>query len=99
MARRFMSGYQCVARYKKTFIKRTAKYAPQLLADGLTYGVTSTQGNLVHGIFDDDGSTKVDPMSDIMSDKFTNMQKGLDTAKFDLPNDINDPIPPTPTTE
>lgn len=87
MARRFMNGYRIDTRNKKTFIKRTAKYAPQLLADGLTYGVTSTQGNLVHGIFDEDGSTAIDPMSNIMSDKFENMQKGLDSAKFDLPNE------------
>ena len=86
-----MYGYAMVARNKKTFIKRTAKYAPQLLADGLTYGVTSTQGNLVHGIFDEDGSTTVDPMSDIMSDKFANMQNGLDSKSPDMSGLENKP--------
>ena len=79
-----MSAYSLVSKNKKKYIKRTAKFAPQLLADGLTYGVTSTQGNLVHGIFDEDGSTAVDPMSDIMSDKFANMQSGLDSKSPDL---------------
>ena len=51
-------------------LKRRARFAPQLLADGLTSGIVSDQGNLVHGAFDAEDATSVDPYVNIHSDKF-----------------------------
>lgn len=61
-------------------LKRRARFAPQLLADGLTNGIVSDQGNIMKGVFDENGSTKVDPMCDLSSDKFMNMQKEIDIS-------------------
>lgn len=63
---------------RKKFIKRRARFAPQLLADGLTSGIVSDQANLVHGSFDE--SEDVDPYCNIHSDKFALMQLGLDSV-------------------
>lgn len=78
---------------RKISLKRRAKFAPQLLADGLTSGIVSDQGNLVHSVFDDPGSTMVDPYSNIHSDKFQLMQEHINPAVVD-PNSA----PPTSDT-
>lgn len=70
--------YCFVSDTRKKFIKRRARFAPQLLADGLTSGIVSDQANLVHGCFDE--SENVDPYCNIHSDKFALMQKGLETV-------------------
>lgn len=72
-----MSRYSIREERKSSPIKRTARFAPQLLADGLTSGIVSDQGNLVHGAFDEDGATEVDAFVNIASDKFDLMQRGL----------------------
>lgn len=59
-------------------LRRRARYAPQLLADGLTSGIVSDQGNLVHSAFDD--GSDVDPYVNIQSDKFQLMQSEMQLA-------------------
>lgn len=88
MSRPTTKCYQYVAENKKKYIKRTAKYAPQLLADGLTHGVVSDQGNLVHGMFDEPGSSVVDPFVNIESDKFDLMNMGLEPQAVDVPGPV-----------
>lgn len=72
-------------------LKRRARFAPQLLAEGLSSGIVSDQGNLVHGAFDDPDSTSVDPYVDIHSDKFALLQNALLTPQVD-------PVPTTSST-
>lgn len=75
----------------KRQIKRRARFAPQLLADGLTSGIVSDQANLVHGAFDD--GTDVDPFANIHSDKFDLMNSRLNTPSVDpgaTSNEVND---------
>ena len=64
-------------------VKRRARYAPQLLAEGLSSGIVSDQGNLVHGAFDDVDSKGVDPYVDISSDKFSIMNNDLQPVSVD----------------
>lgn len=64
-------------------LKRRARYAPQLLAEGLSSGIVSDQGNLVHGAFDDVESNGVDPYVDISSDKFAIMNNDLQPVSVD----------------
>lgn len=72
-------------------LRRRARFAPQLLADGLTSGIVSDQGNLVHSAFDE--GTDVDPYVDIHSDKFQLMQNELTPAG--APSGGDDVPPPT----
>lgn len=74
---------QIITNNQPQFLRRRARYAPQLLADGLTSGIVDSQANLVHGAFDEAGSTVVDPYCDISSDKFALMQRGLDFISVD----------------
>lgn len=62
-------------------LKRRARFAPQLLADGLTSGIVSDQANLVHGAFDE--GSDVDPFADIHSDKFDLLNSQLHTMSVD----------------
>ena len=64
-------------------LKRRARFAPQLLAEGLSSGIVSDQANLVHGAFDDADSTGVDPYVDIHSDKFSIMNNDLQPVSVD----------------
>lgn len=59
-------------------IRRPARFGPQLLADGLTAGVVSDQGNIIKGVYDAPDATKVDDFVNINSDKFEIMQSMLD---------------------
>lgn len=74
---------QIITQNQPTYVRRRARYAPQLLADGLTSGIVDSQANLVHGAFDEAGCTAVDPYCDISSDKFSLMQLGLDSISVD----------------
>lgn len=62
-------------------LKRKARFAPQLLADGLSSGIVSDQGNLVHGAFDE--GAEVDDYVNIHSDKFVMLQRNLDSFSVD----------------
>ena len=66
---------------KPQFVKRRARFAPQLLADGLTSGIVSDQGNLVHGAFDD--GPDVDVFANIYSDKFEILNQSLQPVVVD----------------
>lgn len=55
--------------------KYPARYAPEILANGLTTGIVDDQGNIVHGAFDD--GEDVDPFSNIHSDKFVLLNSAL----------------------
>ena len=78
-----MSAYSIESVGRPEVVRRPAKFAPELLALGLSSGIVSDQGNLVHGCFDEEGSTVVDPHCDIMSDKFALMQQGLSAVSVD----------------
>lgn len=69
-------GYRSQGR--KVFKKRPARFAPELIALGLSSGIISDKGNLVAGVFDEVGATKVDPFCNIESDKFQMMQDELE---------------------
>lgn len=62
---------------RPTHVKRRAKFAPDLLAEGLSTGIVSSANTLLHGYFDDDDVTKVDRHVNIQSDKFENMAMEL----------------------
>ena len=86
------TGISCPGR--KTYIRRRAKFAPNLLAEGLSTGIVSSANTLLHGYFDEDGSTKVDRLVDIQADKFDNMMKELASPSADpqsLPGSDPDP--------
>ncbi|MBQ3234067.1 MAG: hypothetical protein IJA96_05640 [Alistipes sp.] len=75
-----------ISRYKgyrpkgrKVFKRRPARYAPELIALGLSSGIISDKGNLVAGVFDEVGATAIDPFCNIESDKFMMMQEELET--------------------
>lgn len=76
-------------------IRRPARFGPQLLADGLTAGVVSDQGNIIKGVYDAPDATKVDDFVNINSDKFAIMQSMLDSDKS-VPQSPN-PSGNTPT--
>lgn len=76
-----MSVYSVNEVGKKRYIKRRARFAPQLLADGLTSGIVSDQGNLVHGCFDD--GPDIDPFCNIHSDKFDIMNQSMQPVSVD----------------
>lgn len=70
-------GYRSNGR--KVFKKRPARYAPELIALGLSSGIISDKGNLVAGVFDEVGSTAIDPFCNIESDKFQLMMQEMET--------------------
>ena len=76
-----MSAYSLQTIGHKKYLKRRARFAPQLLAEGLSSGIVSDQGNLVHGAFDE--GAEIDPYVNIASDKFETMQKGLASVSVD----------------
>ena len=78
-----MSAYTIKSIGRPEVVRRPAKFAPEQLALGLSSGIVSDQGNLVHGCFDEVGCTKVDPYCDIQQDKFALMQAGLDAVSVD----------------
>lgn len=75
------SGISCPGR--KTYIRRRARFAPDLLAEGLSTGIVSSSNTLLHGFFDEDGSTKVDRLVDIQADKFDNIMNDLASPSAD----------------
>lgn len=70
-------GYRSEGR--KVFKRRPARYAPELIALGLSSGIISDKGNLVAGVFDEVGATTVDPFCNIESDKFQMMMNEMET--------------------
>lgn len=76
-----MSVYSVIEVNKPQFVKRRARFAPQLLADGLTSGIVSDQGNLVHGAFDD--GPDVDVFANIHSDKFDILNQSIQPVTVD----------------
>lgn len=62
---------------RPTYVKRRAKFAPDLLAEGLSTGVVTSANTLLHGYFDEDGVSAVDRHVNIQSDKFENMAMEL----------------------
>ena len=85
-----MSAYSIQSDGRKKYLKRRARFAPQLLAEGLSSGIVSDQGNLVHGAFDE--GTDIDPYVNISSDKFETLQKGLAAVAVD-PSTATTPPP------
>ena len=71
------NGYRSEGR--KVFKRRPARYAPELIALGLSSGIISDKGNLVAGVFDEVGATAVDPFCNIESDKFQMMMQEMET--------------------
>lgn len=67
-------------------LRRRARFAPQLIADGFREGVSQEQGNLLKSAFDEPNSDKVDPFTNIHSDKF-------DLMKSDVESPSADPVP------
>lgn len=70
-------GYRAEGR--KTYKRRPARFAPELISLGLSTGIISDKGNLVAGVFDEVGATAIDPFCNIESDKFQLMQQELET--------------------
>lgn len=68
--------------YKRS-LQRSAKFGPQLIAEGLLNGVTNEQGNLVKGFFDDPNVDTVDPSCNIDSDKFVMMNQNFQDVTVD----------------
>ncbi|MBO5971626.1 MAG: hypothetical protein J6Q07_01275 [Alistipes sp.] len=81
MAKKFVAK---VLNNRPRVAKYPARYAPEILAQGLTSGIVDDQGNIVHGAFDDGDA--IDPYSNINSDK------------FELMNDVICSVSPSPTT-
>lgn len=74
-------GISCPGRSQP--VRRRAKFAPDLLAEGLSTGIVSSANTLLHGFFDEDGVTKVDRLVDIHSDKFANMMAEIQPPSAD----------------
>ena len=68
---------------EKVMLRRRAKFAPQLIADGFRDAVSQNQGNLLKTVFDDPTSDVVDPYTNIHSDKFALMKEGMETTQVD----------------
>lgn len=85
-------GYRSVGR--KVFKRKPARFAPELIALGLKSGIISDKGNLVAGVFDEIGATKVDPFCNIDSDKFQMMQEELETPSPAPAPPSEPPAPP-----
>ena len=75
------SGISCPGRSQP--VRRRAKFAPDLLAEGLSTGIVSSANTLLHGFFDEDGVTNVDRLVDIHSDKFANMMAEIQPPSAD----------------
>lgn len=67
-----------------TEYKRTAKFAPELIAEGFADGVSMEQGNLLKQYFDDPTSQDVDPATNINSDKFSMLASGYESPSTDI---------------
>lgn len=87
-------GYRTEGR--KVFKRRPARFAPELIALGLSSGIISDKGNLVAGVFDEVGATAVDPFCNIESDKFQMMMQEMETPS---PAPAEPPAPPAPPAE
>lgn len=78
--------YQCSFKtaVRQETLKRTAKFAPELIAEGFADGVSMEQGNLVKGCFDDPTNfSSVDPAANIHTDKFAMMLNDVDVPDID----------------
>lgn len=73
-----------VSKNYKQPLHRSAKFGPQLIAEGLLNGVTNEQGNLVKGFFDDPNVNTVEPTCNIDTDKFSLMTQNFDDTAVDL---------------
>lgn len=78
-----MSSYYVSCVDRKVYVKRPAKFAPELLAEGLSSGIIQSSNTLMHGEFDDADATGVDPIANIASDKFAMMQSNMSMPNFD----------------
>ena len=82
-------GLPISVRGYKPMLRRRAKFAPQMIADGLSEGVSQEQGNLLKQFFDQPDNNQVDDFCNIHSDKFSMMQNDINTSVDPVEPDEN----------